>query len=218
MTNQSIKQQPPTLHRDARHTSGLAALTPEFSACEPAVNIYTEGGIFEEHEDGYALSVNVLLSDGTAFTGGGTRFQNENHAGLNAGGLGRDTESEHHKIRRLEAMGPAAAAAAAVGRTLVQGKVVGESGGSSNSSTAGGGGGGGSGGGDVGSSSSNSIGGGNGNGESALLDRGTTATTVFPEVAGMGILFSGNVRHSGCKVTSGVRHLYVASFDLTEPE
>eukprot|EP00729_Bicosta_minor_P017888 gene17888-24623_t len=107
------------------HTSGLAALTPEFSACEPAVNIYTEGGIFEEHEDGYALSVNVLLSDGTAFTGGGTRFQNENHAGLNAGGL----------------------------------------------------------------------------------------------VAGMGILFSGkfsgNVRHSGCKVTSGVRHLYVASFDLT---
>eukprot|EP00930_Biecheleria_cincta_P032044 TRINITY_DN22233_c0_g1_i1.p1 TRINITY_DN22233_c0_g1~~TRINITY_DN22233_c0_g1_i1.p1 ORF type:complete len:318 (-),score=51.70 TRINITY_DN22233_c0_g1_i1:223-1176(-) len=52
--------------------ANLAELTPSFSNNEPAVNRYVKGGEFTPHKDGYALTVNVLLSEPGAFTGGGT--------------------------------------------------------------------------------------------------------------------------------------------------
>lgn len=54
--------------------SGLAELHPSFSNNEPAVNRYVVGGEFPAHKDGYAITVNVLLSEPGAFAGGGTSF------------------------------------------------------------------------------------------------------------------------------------------------
>ena len=197
------------------HDANLSTLAASFSACEPAINIYTAGGDFEEHEDGYALSINVLLSNGAAdFAGGGTRFQNENLAGLSARGLdaGEDTESEHHKSRRRMVLKMA--------ENCSSGDGGGGGGGGARSSGGGSAGVGGGNGGDGTRSVGNlaSAAGGNagaaGGEEDGLGE--SIATTIFPEEVGMAVLFSGNVRHSGRTVTAGVRHLYVASFDLTE--
>lgn len=47
----------------------------DFADGEPAINVYTEGGHFEPHEDKYALTVLYTLSQqNEAFTGGGTAF------------------------------------------------------------------------------------------------------------------------------------------------
>ena len=46
--------------------------TLEWASDEPTVNRYVCGGEFESHEDGYALTCIVLLSD--QFEGGGTTF------------------------------------------------------------------------------------------------------------------------------------------------
>lgn len=190
------------------HNANLSTLAASFSACEPAINIYTAGGDFEEHEDGYALSINVLLSNSAAdFAGGGTRFQNENLAGLSARGLdaGGGTESGHHKGRRRMVL------------KMAENSSSGDGGGGGVGGSAGvGGGNGGDGMRSVGNLAS-AAGGNTGaaGGEKYGLG-GSIATTIFPEEAGMAVLFSGNVRHSGRTVTAGVRHLYVASFDLTD--
>ena len=45
-----------------------------FSLGEPAVNVYTEGGGFDPHQDRQSLTVLIPLSDPEAFDGGGTAF------------------------------------------------------------------------------------------------------------------------------------------------
>jgi len=55
-------------------SAGLADMSFSFSQYEPAVNRYTAGGMFDAHVDGYSVTVNVLLSEPTAFEGGGTAF------------------------------------------------------------------------------------------------------------------------------------------------
>ena len=54
--------------------AGQVKLELEYASDEPSVNVYTPGGAFEAHEDGYALTVIVLLSEDGAFAGGGTAF------------------------------------------------------------------------------------------------------------------------------------------------
>jgi len=46
----------------------------EFASDEPTVNRYTKGGEFKPHEDGYSLTIIILLSEKGAFRGGGTEF------------------------------------------------------------------------------------------------------------------------------------------------
>merc|ERR1712118_372188 len=53
---------------------GLFQLAPTFSNNEPALNRYMKGGEFPVHKDGFALTINVLLSEPGAFSGGGTTF------------------------------------------------------------------------------------------------------------------------------------------------
>ena len=65
--------------RSLQVTSATAQLHEcplKFSAQEPAINRYSEGGHFEPHTDKLALTVNVLLATGT-FSGGGTQFWRE---------------------------------------------------------------------------------------------------------------------------------------------
>ena len=45
-----------------------------FAAGEPAVNVYSEGGRFEPHEDNHSLTILVTLSSQDDFEGGGTAF------------------------------------------------------------------------------------------------------------------------------------------------
>ena len=62
----------------ARH---LADMQFEFSGQEPMMNRYTEGGMFEPHQDGYALTVLVPLSmPDEDFSGGGTAFWSDSIA------------------------------------------------------------------------------------------------------------------------------------------
>ena len=107
----------------------LSELTASFSDLEPAVNLYTAGGSFEAHEDGYSLTINCLL-DAEGFEGGGTEFWSEG-----------DTEGSSENERR-------------------------------------------------------------------------PVVRVEPSEAGVGVLFNGRLRHQGRRVESGLRALYVASFDL----
>mmetsp|Transcript_96566 Transcript_96566/g.171687 ORF Transcript_96566/g.171687 Transcript_96566/m.171687 type:complete len:355 (+) Transcript_96566:97-1161(+) len=53
---------------------GLAKMKFAFPWAEPAVNRYTQGGDFGPHTDLQAVTINVVLSDPGAFTGGGTVF------------------------------------------------------------------------------------------------------------------------------------------------
>lgn len=55
-------------------TSELHRMSFLFSNNEPAVNRYTKGGEFTVHTDEYPVTVNVLLSEASAFSGGGTAF------------------------------------------------------------------------------------------------------------------------------------------------
>merc|ERR1712232_732983 len=55
-------------------SSGLREMDFSFSPGEPAVNKYTDGGEFKIHNDHKSVTVNVLLSEPAAFTGGGTAF------------------------------------------------------------------------------------------------------------------------------------------------
>ena len=59
---------------------GLRSMHASFSGEEPCVNIYSKGGEFSAHEDGYQVTVNVLLSDPSSFEGGGTSFWPEGRA------------------------------------------------------------------------------------------------------------------------------------------
>ena len=110
-------------------TTSFRDLTPSYSSLEPAVNRYTAGGSFEAHEDGYSITINILL-DNTSFQGGGTEFWTE---------VESSSDFQHRK-------GP--------------------------------------------------------------------ALRIEPVAPGCAVLFNGNVRHQGKPVNSGVRYLYVASFDL----
>jgi hypothetical protein len=53
--------------------------------------------------------------------------------------------------------------------------------------------------------------------EEASMNSQRPVVRVLPR-QGVGTLFSGTVRHAGHPVRSGVRYLYVASFDLDPPE
>jgi predicted 2-oxoglutarate/Fe(II)-dependent dioxygenase YbiX len=96
---------------------------------EPAVNRYDVGGFFQPHQDEFSLTVNILLSDPNAFTGGGTAFYAQNNA---------HTKDDTPTIR------------------------------------------------------------------------------IEPQ-QGTAVVFNGEVWHEGLPVKTGVRHLYVASFDLIRP-
>jgi len=58
-------------------SAGLVSREFSFSPNEPAINRYTAGGAFEAHTDKMSVTVNVLLSQKGAFSGGGTLFQPE---------------------------------------------------------------------------------------------------------------------------------------------
>ncbi|CAE8669529.1 unnamed protein product [Polarella glacialis] len=111
--------------------SGLFELTPVFSQNEPALNRYMKGGEFPVHKDGFALTVNVLLSEPGAFSGGGTSFWQQ--------------------------------------------------------------------------SSSPQL---------SAMDRHLGKEFVLHPQQGMGVVFNGKLSHAGRPTESGVRHLYVASFNL----
>ncbi|CAE7358227.1 HGT1 [Symbiodinium sp. CCMP2592] len=105
-------------------TTGLAGLRFAFAAGEPAVNRYEVGGGFGPHKDEEMVTVNIVLSEPDAFSGGGTLFWPEEEAA-----------------------------------------------------------------------------------EELVLLR--------PQ-QGVAVLFHGQLKHAGRAVTKGLRHLYVASFSLTE--
>lgn len=70
-----IEQNMPELAMELfEQSSGLKDMKCTFSPGEPAVNIYTTGGGFAPHSDNQSITLNVLLSDLGAFTGGGTLF------------------------------------------------------------------------------------------------------------------------------------------------
>ena len=52
----------------------LANVRFDFATDEPTVNRYMRGGRFEAHEDGYSLTVIILLNSPDNFEGGGTSF------------------------------------------------------------------------------------------------------------------------------------------------
>ena len=63
-----------------KHSNEILALQEfKYSEQEPAINRYTNGGVFPPHRDALALTVNVLLSD--SFDGGGTEFWEERNGG-----------------------------------------------------------------------------------------------------------------------------------------
>eukprot|EP00439_Symbiodinium_sp_Y106_P073340 s1476_g13.t2 len=105
-------------------TTGLAGLRFAFAAGEPAVNRYEVGGGFAPHKDEEMVTVNIVLSEPDAFSGGGTLFWPEEESA-----------------------------------------------------------------------------------EELVLLR--------PQ-QGVAVLFHGQLKHAGRAVTKGLRHLYVASFSLTE--
>ena len=119
-------------------TKKLSELTYRFSEQEPAVNRYATGGLFEQHADHEALTVNILLRSNT-FEGGGTAFWQEE---------------------------PMTARTCVRGETNVP---------------------------------------------------GPPSVTVHPD-AGVGVIFSGTVRHAGLAVSSGLRHVLVASFSIADAE
>lgn len=54
--------------------AGLSDMDISFSLNEPAVNVYSEGGDFAQHEDNHMITVLVPLAEADAFAGGGTAF------------------------------------------------------------------------------------------------------------------------------------------------
>jgi len=66
---------------NAADDDGGPSATFSFSSLEPAVNRYSAGGAFEAHQDEYGLTVNILLSEPGAFTGGGTGFYTQHEDG-----------------------------------------------------------------------------------------------------------------------------------------
>jgi hypothetical protein len=58
----------------SKWSMGGHGVRAEFATDEPTVNRYGPGGRFDKHEDGYDLTVVILLSDAAAFEGGGTAF------------------------------------------------------------------------------------------------------------------------------------------------
>lgn len=57
-----------------RTATKLSSLPFRYAPQEPAINRYAKGGAFDQHTDQEALTLNILLSDGGAFEGGGTGF------------------------------------------------------------------------------------------------------------------------------------------------
>lgn len=104
-------------------SSKLKELQMAFSINEPAINRYDEGGAFNRHVDRAPFTINVLLSEPGAFTGGGTLF------------WPMDGEADSEPV-------------------------------------------------------------------------------LLQPQRGAGVLFNGNMDHAGRPVSDGVRHLFVASFDL----
>ena len=59
-----------------KKSSSMKELSWDFATDEPTVNVYTKGGQFEKHRDGYSLTVIVILNENPNldFNGGGTVF------------------------------------------------------------------------------------------------------------------------------------------------
>lgn len=64
----------------------LKKMRCSFALGEPAVNRYMEGGAFHPHTDKQSVTINVLLSDLGAFSGGGTMFWPQDAAASNEAG------------------------------------------------------------------------------------------------------------------------------------
>ena len=73
-------KRPPSPPPERPAAAPLASLPFQFSPQEPAINRYAEGGLFPQHTDQQALTLNVLLSDNGTFDGGGTAFWREDAA------------------------------------------------------------------------------------------------------------------------------------------
>ena len=56
--------------------------TFKFSAEEPRIILYEDGELFQPHQDGFAITINILLSEEGAFTEAGTAFYTEGSAAL----------------------------------------------------------------------------------------------------------------------------------------
>ena len=126
----------------------------EFASDEPAINRYMPGGEFEPHEDGYALTLVVLLSD--EFEGGGTMF-------WPSSGTGTDGEGDVTDVG-------------------------------------------------VGVGGVHDVGVGVGGVHPMEEDDGE----LMQPTVGTALLFNGDITHAGVKVLSGVRHVFVASFNCCE--
>eukprot|EP00747_Dinoflagellata_sp_TGD_P020585 gnl/TRDRNA2_/TRDRNA2_127913_c0_seq2.p1 gnl/TRDRNA2_/TRDRNA2_127913_c0~~gnl/TRDRNA2_/TRDRNA2_127913_c0_seq2.p1 ORF type:complete len:381 (+),score=54.27 gnl/TRDRNA2_/TRDRNA2_127913_c0_seq2:63-1205(+) len=121
-------------------SSGLKKMKQVFSPGEPAVNRYMVGGGIKPHTDKQAITLNVLLSEPGAFTGGGTLFWPQ-------GTVNEDTTLDSEWQARFDA---------------------------------------------------------------------STVTTLLRPQQGTAVLFNGQVVHAGRAVSSGIRHTYVASFNLID--
>eukprot|EP00930_Biecheleria_cincta_P001768 TRINITY_DN10286_c0_g1_i1.p1 TRINITY_DN10286_c0_g1~~TRINITY_DN10286_c0_g1_i1.p1 ORF type:complete len:262 (-),score=27.01 TRINITY_DN10286_c0_g1_i1:51-836(-) len=108
--------------------SKLRDMKMTFACGEPSVNRYTSGGSITAHTDNYHVTINILLSEPGAFTGGGTAFWQQYPPG-------------------------------------------------------------------------------------SLTPKEDPVAVLHPP-QGCGVCYNGNVRHAGLSVTSGTRHVYVASFSL----
>jgi hypothetical protein len=137
-------QQPQLLEELGLHPCPNKTFALEFASDEPAINRYMPGGEFEPHEDGYALTLVVLLSD--EFEGGGTMF-------WPSSGTGTDGEGDVTDV------------GVGVGGVHPMEEDDGE---------------------------------------------------LMQPTVGTALLFNGDITHAGVKVLSGVRHVFVASFNCCE--
>ena len=74
-TNTLLGEQLPHLAQSLfGQTVGLSDMDISFSLHEPAINVYSAGGEFAQHEDNHMITVLVPLAEAEAFSGGGTAF------------------------------------------------------------------------------------------------------------------------------------------------
>lgn len=146
---------------------------------------YVRGGNFPAHEDGYSITINVLLDSGS-FQGGGTEFWTEPHIELKSLTEPIICTTGNVDTNAVASTALAAAGGAAGGSNVAVDTPFQEQSAAGN----------------------NAWGkdGEEGNGASIRIE---------PLAPGCAIIFNGNVRHQGKTVQSGVRYLYVASFDLS---
>lgn len=67
-----------------------------FSAGEPAINVYTDGGDFRPHQDKQSITILLVLSEQSEFEGGGTAFWSHENSRLFAGKLSTSLSTAEH--------------------------------------------------------------------------------------------------------------------------